>query len=75
MENRTDRNPMTATETLEITILDVNDESPEFNADRYEIEFDERERIEDEYNFREISINYDIFVTDRDGVCMIFYQA
>lgn len=67
MENRTDRNPMTATETLEITILDVNDESPEFNADRYEIEFDERERIEDEYNFREISINYDIFVTDRDG--------
>ena len=63
---------MNTSETLEITILDRNDEKPVFNQEEYEIRFPELEQIRDENAFRQISNEIVISIRDNDGVCIIF---
>lgn len=61
-------NPMNATETIQITVLDINDEKPTFDRARYEIDFPEREGESAELEkWHQISNNIRITVRDKDG--------
>ena len=65
------RNPMSVNDTLEVLVLDDNDEKPTFNQDVYDIYFPEREQVTDESSFYPLSSNgsLEISIKDKDGVC------
>lgn len=67
-QNRPNRNPMEARETLTISIQDRNDDIPKFNAATYTIQVTELPVIANPTLFRQISNQIEIKVTDGDSI-------
>ncbi|XP_053385774.1 cadherin-23-like isoform X2 [Mercenaria mercenaria] len=70
LQNRPDRNTGTASDTVSINILDVNDQMPQFSGPTYDVEVTELSDFEADANpenYRQISNNVEIEVTDTDS--------